>query len=161
MFCLPVPTLIYLWEIYIFPFPGSACVYSAAANYVDQSWEYINCSQTHECGNWDWGRAIARKGIHKWDFPCSVLYCSHSSCVWGRQLSRYFLFSKSLSFNSYNSAMNRSAQLPVYPALESLPLARGVYPARPRPPRVGYVPAAGVRTRAGTSTVLNGMSIAN
>ncbi len=29
MFCLPVPTLIYLWEIYIFP--GSVC-YSAAGN---------------------------------------------------------------------------------------------------------------------------------
>jgi hypothetical protein len=37
-----------------------------------QSWEYINRSQTHECGNWDWGRAIPRKEIHKWDFPCSV-----------------------------------------------------------------------------------------
>ncbi len=22
-------------------------------------------------GNWDWGRAIPRKGIHKWDFRCS------------------------------------------------------------------------------------------
>ncbi len=61
MFCLPVPTLIYLWEIYIFP-----------GKYVDLSWEYINHSQTHECGNWDWGHAIPRKGIHKWDFPCSV-----------------------------------------------------------------------------------------
>jgi hypothetical protein len=28
-------------------------------------------SQTHECGNW--GRAIPRKGIHQWDFPCSAL----------------------------------------------------------------------------------------
>jgi hypothetical protein len=28
--------------------PGSA--YSAAGKYVDQSWEYINRSQTHECG---------------------------------------------------------------------------------------------------------------
>jgi hypothetical protein len=27
--------------------------YSAAGKYVDRSWEYINCSQTHECGNWD------------------------------------------------------------------------------------------------------------
>jgi hypothetical protein len=36
------------------------------------SWEYINRSQTHECGNWDCGRPIPRKGIHKWDFPCSV-----------------------------------------------------------------------------------------
>jgi hypothetical protein len=29
-------------------------------------------SQTHEYGNWDWGRAILRKGVHKWDFRCSV-----------------------------------------------------------------------------------------
>ncbi len=40
--------------------------------YVDRSWDYINRSQTHECGNWGWGRAIPRKGIHKWDFRCSV-----------------------------------------------------------------------------------------
>jgi hypothetical protein len=38
----------------------------------DRSWEYINRSQAHECGNWDWGRAIPRKGIHKWDFRGSV-----------------------------------------------------------------------------------------
>ena len=40
---------------------------------VGRSWEYINHSQTHECVNWDWGRWIPRKGIHKWDCPCSVL----------------------------------------------------------------------------------------
>ncbi len=34
--------------------------------------DYINRSQTHECGNLGWGRAIPRKGIHKWDFRCSV-----------------------------------------------------------------------------------------
>ncbi len=28
--------------------------------------------QTHEWGNLVWGRAIPRKGIHKWDFRCSV-----------------------------------------------------------------------------------------
>jgi hypothetical protein len=27
--------------------------YSVAGKYVDRSWEYINCSQTHECGNSD------------------------------------------------------------------------------------------------------------
>ena len=48
--------------------------YSAAGKYVDRFWEYINRSQTHECGNWDWGRAIPRKDIHKWDFPCSAPY---------------------------------------------------------------------------------------
>ncbi len=34
--------------------------------------EYINHSQTHECGNWDWGHAIPRKEIHKWNFSCSA-----------------------------------------------------------------------------------------
>jgi hypothetical protein len=46
--------------------------YSAAGKYEDRSWEYINLSQAHECGNWDWGHAIPRKGIHKWDFRCST-----------------------------------------------------------------------------------------
>jgi hypothetical protein len=36
-----------------------------AVKYVDRSWEYINRSQTLECGNWDGGHAIPRKGIHK------------------------------------------------------------------------------------------------
>jgi hypothetical protein len=46
--------------------------YSAAGKFVDRSWEYINPSQTHECGNWDWGRTIPFLGIHKCDFRCSV-----------------------------------------------------------------------------------------
>jgi hypothetical protein len=33
----------------------------------------INPSQTRESGNWDWSRAIPKKGIHNWDFPCSAL----------------------------------------------------------------------------------------
>ncbi len=47
-------------------------IYSDAGNYVDRSWEFINCSQTHECGNCDWGRAIPWKGMHKWNFQCSA-----------------------------------------------------------------------------------------
>ncbi len=31
----------------------------------------VNHSETHECGNWDRGRAIPRKGKQEWDFPCS------------------------------------------------------------------------------------------
>ncbi len=31
--------------------------------YVDRSRDYKNRSQTHECGNWDWGRAVPKKGI--------------------------------------------------------------------------------------------------
>ncbi len=66
MFCLPVLTLIYLWEIYIFP--GSVCLFCCRKICGPCKWIYnLLTSQTHECGNWDWGRAISRKGIHKWD----------------------------------------------------------------------------------------------
>jgi hypothetical protein len=52
MFCLPVSTLMYsICERFIYFQDRSA--YSSAGKYVDQSWEYINRSQTHECGNWD------------------------------------------------------------------------------------------------------------
>jgi hypothetical protein len=36
-----------------YTFPGSEdrSAYSATGKYVDRSWEYINRSQTHECGN--------------------------------------------------------------------------------------------------------------
>jgi hypothetical protein len=47
MFCLSVLTLIYLWEIYLFP--GSVGLF-CCRKYVDWSWEYIDRSQTHECG---------------------------------------------------------------------------------------------------------------
>jgi len=67
---VPISTLMRLWAIYIFP--RSVCLF-CWRKYVDWSWDYINCSQTHECWNWGWGRAIPRKGIHKWD-PC--LCCS-------------------------------------------------------------------------------------
>ncbi len=38
-------------ERFIYSHDRSA--YSSAGKYVDRSWEYINLSQTHECGNWD------------------------------------------------------------------------------------------------------------
>ncbi len=55
--------------------------FSAAGKYVDRSWEYINRSQTHECENLDWGRAIPREGIHKSDFPCSVVRMVSGDCL--------------------------------------------------------------------------------
>jgi hypothetical protein len=58
MFCLPVLTLIHLWEIYIFQ--GSVCLF-CCWEYVDQSWEYINHSQTHECGNLDWSHEFPER----------------------------------------------------------------------------------------------------
>ncbi len=56
MFCLQIPALIYLWKIYICTYFKDRSVNFAAAKYVDQSWEYINRSQTHACRNWDWSR---------------------------------------------------------------------------------------------------------
>ncbi len=55
-------------------------VYFSAAKYVDRSWDWINRSQTHEFGIWDWDGAIPRKGIHKWDFLCSVKSNHHTTC---------------------------------------------------------------------------------
>jgi hypothetical protein len=49
-----VSTFMFLWAIYIFP--GSVCPFCCRK--VDRFWKYINRSQTHECGNWDWGHAI-------------------------------------------------------------------------------------------------------
>ena len=60
----------FVCERFIYSHDQSA--YSAAGKYVDRTWEYINRSQTHECGNWDCGRAIPFLRIHKWDFRCSV-----------------------------------------------------------------------------------------
>jgi hypothetical protein len=68
---VPISTFMRLWVIYIFP--RSVCLF-CWRKYVDRSWDYTNCSQTHECGNWGWGRAIPRQGIHKWDFRCSVSF---------------------------------------------------------------------------------------
>ncbi len=60
---------------------------SAAGKYMDQSWEHYNCSQTHECGNWDWGRATPRKGIHKWNFLCSTRVRHSSDGIVVRRLA--------------------------------------------------------------------------
>jgi hypothetical protein len=48
---------------------------------------------THECGNWDLGRAIPFLGIHKWDFRCSA--CALVS------------FTSSLSLPPFTSALNK------------------------------------------------------
>jgi hypothetical protein len=66
---VPISTFMRLWAIYIFP--QLVCLF-CWRKYVDRSWDYINRSQTHECLNWGWGRAIPRKVIHKWNFPCSA-----------------------------------------------------------------------------------------
>jgi hypothetical protein len=83
MFCLQDITLIYLWEIYIFP--GLVCIFCCRElcglilgiyKSLPDAWMW----------NWDWGGAIPRKGIHKWDFPYSVrffvCYCVSSYLYW-------------------------------------------------------------------------------
>ncbi len=56
---VPISTFM-LWAINIFA--RSAHIFPAA-ELAGRWWEYINCSQTHECGNWDCGRAIPFLGI--------------------------------------------------------------------------------------------------
>ncbi len=56
----PISTLMCLWAIYIFP--GSVHIFPPAEK-VDPSWKYLINSQTHECGNWDWGPDIPFLGI--------------------------------------------------------------------------------------------------
>ncbi len=55
---VPISTFMRLWAIYIFP--RSVCLF-CWRKYVLWSWDYINSSQTHECWNWGWGRAIPEK----------------------------------------------------------------------------------------------------
>ncbi len=64
---VPISTFMCLWANYIFP--RWVCLF-CWRKYVDWSWEYINRSKTHECGNWGWGRAIPRKGIYKQNCRC-------------------------------------------------------------------------------------------
>jgi hypothetical protein len=47
---------------------------------VDRSWEYINRSQTHECGNWGLGCTIPRKGIYKRP-PIFLVTASSKVCL--------------------------------------------------------------------------------
>ncbi len=65
----PNSTFTCLWAIYIFP--RSIRLFCCRKD-VDQSWKFINRSQSHECGKWVWGRAIPRKGLHKGDLRCSA-----------------------------------------------------------------------------------------
>ncbi len=71
MVCLPIPTLIYLWEIYIFL--GSVCLFCCSQICGPILGIYKSLPDT-----WMWKlglrpRKIPRKGINKWGFRCSTL----------------------------------------------------------------------------------------
>ncbi len=67
----PISTFMCLWAIYILP--GSVHIFPPA-EMVAPSWEYIIRSQTHECGNWDWGPDIPFLGIFASNFR--LFFCS-------------------------------------------------------------------------------------
>ncbi len=60
----------FLWAIYIFPW--SVCLFCCRKLGGPDVGIYVDRSQTHECGNWDWGRAIPFLGTHKSKFLCSA-----------------------------------------------------------------------------------------
>jgi hypothetical protein len=71
-------------EILVFKYTLFHFRWFAAGKYVDRSWEYTNRSQsqTHECGNWDWGCAIPFLGIRKWNFIAIKSTLSKTSSGW-------------------------------------------------------------------------------
>ncbi len=68
-FCLPVHSHIYLWEIFIFP--GSVCLFCCREICGPILGIYKSLTDTRM---WKLGLRPCnpRKGIHKWDFPCSA-----------------------------------------------------------------------------------------
>jgi hypothetical protein len=63
---------------FIYSIPTIGLPIRLQKNMWDRSWVYINRSQTHECGNWDWGCAISFLGMHKCDFRCSTVFATET-----------------------------------------------------------------------------------
>ncbi len=63
---VPILTFMFMWAIYIFQ--QSVCLFCCRKKGGPIVEIYLDHSQTHECGNWDWGRAIPFLGIHKSKF---------------------------------------------------------------------------------------------
>ncbi len=66
----PISTFTCLSAIYIFP--GSVYIFPPAEQ-ADPSWGYIIRSQTHECGNLDWGP--------RYSFPWNICFKFSAFCL--------------------------------------------------------------------------------
>ncbi len=97
---VPISTFMCLWSNYIFP--RWVCLF-CWRKYVDWSWEYINRSKTHECGNWGWGRAIPRKGIYINGIAVAV-HCVEDTGIEPRTVCDYGIGCQTLLPLSYISS---------------------------------------------------------
>ncbi len=61
-------------DLYI---PRIGQLFGRIGGVADQSWEYINRSQAHKCGNWNWGRELPFLGI----FVSNFQYCVFPVCT--------------------------------------------------------------------------------
>ncbi len=67
---VPISTFMCLRAIYIYP--RLVCLFCRKICGPILWIQYINRSQRHECGNWNWGRTLPVLGIQKWDFRHSA-----------------------------------------------------------------------------------------
>ncbi len=73
---VPISTFMCLWVIYRI-FPQSVCLCCCRKICGPILGILIYKSQTHERGNWDWGRAIPFLGIHQRYLRCSAVNWRH------------------------------------------------------------------------------------
>ncbi len=88
-----ISTLMCPWTIYIFP--RSVCIFCSRKIFGPIMEIYKSLTDTvHECGNWNWGRAIPFLGMHKWDFRCSAFIDISNSTLFFVCVEGHFVFFK-------------------------------------------------------------------